>query len=118
MTTEIDAEMRLATYGTLAPGRANEDQLSMLTGEWSEGWVFGRLLEEGWGAEHGCPGIVLDPDGSRVDVHIFTSCDLPDHWARLDAFEGEGYRRARVTVHSNSGELEADIYELASADGR
>jgi hypothetical protein len=29
---------------------------------------------------------------------------LPDHWDRLDAFEGEHYRRELVTVHHPGGE--------------
>jgi hypothetical protein len=41
--------MRLATYGSLAPGRPNEGQLSDLTGRWLAGHVRGKLVEAGWG---------------------------------------------------------------------
>ncbi|MEM7300113.1 MAG: gamma-glutamylcyclotransferase family protein [Pseudomonadota bacterium] len=103
---------RLATYGTLAPGRVNHHQLSELDGSWSKGTVKGKLLSEGWGSDLGYPGIVLDPDGDPVDVFVFQSADLPDHWERLDAFEGDGYRRVPVTVQTNEGDVEAQMYVL------
>lgn len=114
---DLTAEMRLATYGTLAPGRVNHHQLAELSGTWRKGIVRGRLLEEGWGAAHGCPGIVLDPEGPEVEVHIFESSDLPAHWARLDAFEGPGYRRVEVAARTQDGaqdgSLAVSLYELA-----
>ncbi|MEM1384775.1 MAG: molybdenum cofactor guanylyltransferase MobA [Pseudomonadota bacterium] len=107
------AEKRLAVYGTLAPGQVNHHQLAGLSGQWLAGTVRGRLLEGGWGAAHGCPGIVLDTQGEEVAVQIFTSADLPAHWSRLDAFEGPGYRRRVARVMTAAGEIDASIYELA-----
>ncbi len=104
---------RLAVYGTLAPGRPNHHQLSGLSGRWIDGTVCGQLLEEGWGAEVGYPGIVLALDGATVDVQVFESSDLPDHWTRLDEFEGSGYRRTVTTVSTAEGDLLASIYVLA-----
>ena len=109
----MGAETRLAVYGTLAPGRANHHQLGGLEGEWRPGRVRGRLYAEGWGAALGYPGLVLDPEGAEVEVQLFESADLPAHWARLDAFEGEGYRRVAIRVQTPEGELEAFIYALA-----
>jgi len=103
---------RLATYGTLAPGRSNHGQLSALSGTWEMGTVKGRLMDEGWGAEEGYPGLVLDPDGDDVPVHLFSSDDLPDHRDRLDAFEGAGYTRRTVKVDVNGDLLEAELYTL------
>ena len=80
------ADTRLATYGTLAPGRVNHDQLADLIGYWRQGTVRGRLVEAGWGAKLGYPGLILDPSGHVIDVHIFESPELPNHWPRLDAF--------------------------------
>ncbi len=111
--TSLGPDGRLAVYGTLAPGRPNHDQLSGLSGRWIEGTVRGRLLQEGWGAEVGYPGIVLDLEGSTVGVQLFESPDLPDHWAALDAFEGSGYRRSVTTVSTADGDLPASIYVLA-----
>ncbi len=106
------AEHRLVTYGTLAPGQVNHGQLAALDGTWSTGTVRGRLLKEGWGAAHDCPGIVLG-DGEDIEVSIFESEDLPAHWPRLDAFEGDEYRRVRVQVTTGQGDVEGYIYALA-----
>jgi len=104
---------RLATYGSLAPGRPNAHELDGLDGSWSQGAVFGTLLEEGWGARLGYPGIILDPGGEPVPVHLFESADLPSHWARLDQFEGPGYRRVITNVRTRAGDVPASIYVLA-----
>ena len=107
------ADTRLATYGSLAPGRVHHDQLAMLRGEWSRGTVRGNLRNDGWGSALGFPGLVLDPAGTLVEVYRFESADLADHWARLDEFEGPGYRRAVARVSTEHGELDAWIYVLA-----
>lgn len=109
----FNIEHRLATYGTLAPGRPNHHQLDGLVGTWSRGTVHGRLLESGWGAAMGFPGMVLDSDGPAIEVHLFESADLPAHWARLDHFEGPGYRRSEVAVETDNGTVMAYLYLLA-----
>lgn len=108
-----EPQMRLATYGTLAPGRQNHGQLSDLPGRWVVGHVRGTLLEAGWGAELGYPGMILDPDGATIEVSVFESRELIHHWDRLDAFEGPGYRRVAVDVSTPEGVLPASIYVLA-----
>lgn len=110
----ITAAMRLATYGTLAPGRVNHHQLSSLSGHWFLGTVTGKLVEAGWGAELGFPGLDLDPAGDVIDVHVFESPELPDHWSRLDDFEGPGYRRVVTTVNCAGGNVEASIYVISA----
>jgi gamma-glutamylcyclotransferase (GGCT)/AIG2-like uncharacterized protein YtfP len=109
-------EERLATYGTLAPGRANHAQLSGLSGRWLSGHVRGTLLQAGWGAALGYPGLILDADGAEVEVQVFESPDLPAAWSRLDAFEGPGYRRVVTDVATEHGALAASIYVLAAPD--
>ncbi|MEM7463938.1 MAG: gamma-glutamylcyclotransferase [Pseudomonadota bacterium] len=109
----MSAHNRLATYGTLAPGRVNHHQVSELSGEWKQGVVRGQLVEEGWGADHGCPGIILDHSGDPVEVFIFESPDLPNHWARLDEFEGAEYSRTEVCVEMEDGTVDAFIYALS-----
>ena len=110
------ADHRLATYGSLAPGRVNHHQLDGLRGSWAQGYVHGRLVADGWGADLGYPALVLDPDGHAVDVYVFESVDLPDHWARLDTFEGSGYQRVQTTVHTPTGQVRAFIYASRPAD--
>jgi len=106
-------DTRLAVYGTLAPGRVNHHQISMLAGSWQRGTVKGNRFASGWGAALGFSGLILDPLGPSVDVDLFESMDLPDHWARLDEFEGSGYRRVVATVKTQQGERNAWIYVLA-----
>lgn len=107
------ADQRLATYGTLAPGRPNHAQLAGLSGRWLIGHVRGALVESGWGAALGYPGLILDADGASVEVQVFESPDLPGTWSRLDAFEGPGYRRVVTEVTTEHGALAASIYVLA-----
>ncbi len=112
--SNASADTRLATYGTLVPGRVNDHQLADLNGIWRQGTVLGRLVDAGWGAALGCPGLILDPSGRHIDVHVFESPELPAHWPRLDAFEGAGYRRVVTQVTTSDGDLGAWIYVLAS----
>ena len=107
-------DTRFATYGTLAPGRANHHRLGGLKGRWQQGTGRGRLVDAGWGAALGYPGLVLDPLGPVVEVYLFESSELPDHWSRLDEFEGTGYRRVVTQVRTADGELKAWIYVIAA----
>lgn len=111
MTTDPDTtDHRLATYGTLAPGRPNAHQLDGLDGSWSEGVVRGHLVERGWGAAMGYPAMILDESGPEIAVQVFHSADLPAHWERLDTFEGDGYARVAVLVTTPAGRVRAFIY--------
>ncbi len=103
----------LAVYGTLAPGRANHHQLAALAGWWTPGWVRGWLRAQGWAAAQGFPGLLPDAAGDRIAVQLFRSPDLPAHWARLDGFEGPGYRRTPIMVATADGDVAACIYALA-----
>jgi gamma-glutamylcyclotransferase (GGCT)/AIG2-like uncharacterized protein YtfP len=107
---------RLATYGSLSPGRPNHFQLAGLNGHWSRGLVYGGLLNAGWGAGLGYPALILDPNGSAIEVDVFESAELPAHWSRLDTFEGPGYQRLPTTVDTATGQLQAYIYALAAPD--
>lgn len=109
----VDPIARLAVYGTLQPGHPNHHQVADLVGHWIPGRVRGRLLAEGWGAALGFPALVLDPAGPWVEVQILQSEDLPQHWERLDGFEGDGYRRVVTTADTEHGPLDTRIYVLA-----
>jgi gamma-glutamylcyclotransferase (GGCT)/AIG2-like uncharacterized protein YtfP len=111
-------DTRLATYGTLAPGRPNHGQLTGLSGRWLVGHVRGSLVQAGWGADFGYPGLILDPRGPLVEVDVFESSALPQHWHRLDAFEGPGYRRVAIDVSTAEGVLPASIYVLTKTTRR
>jgi len=105
---------RLFVYGTLAPGRPNEHVLADVPGDWEPATVTGTLLQEGWGAAAGYPGIVLDGRDEEVKGFLFSSESLAEHWARLDEFEGEGYERVLATVKLKDGTaVDAYIYRLS-----
>ena len=107
------ATERLFVYGTLAPGRANHDVLEAIPGTWEAATIKGKLFQEGWGAQLGSPGIVPTEDGDVVQGFVFSSEHLTDQWARLDAFEGEGYDRVRVTVRvEGTRSVDAYVYAL------
>jgi gamma-glutamylcyclotransferase (GGCT)/AIG2-like uncharacterized protein YtfP len=100
----------LAVYGTLAPGRANAGVLEALRGSWSAGTVRGRRIAAGWGNAAGFPAVQLDEAGDVVEVAVFESADLPAHWARLDAFEGDEYERVIAPVAIGDRIVAACIY--------
>ncbi len=104
---------RLFVYGTLAPGRANHKVLESIPGSWEAATLKGTLLQEGWGAAMGCPGIVPTENGDEVEGFVLSSARLTDYWPMLDELEGEGYERVAVKVKANgTHELEAYVYAL------
>ncbi len=104
---------RLFVYGTLAPGQPNAHELADLRGTWQPAAVRGVLHAEGWGAALGYPALEPDERAGEVQGQVFTSADLPQHWARLDAFEGSGYVRVVVSAVLGDGtRVEAFVYAL------
>ncbi len=114
--TIFGASARLAVYGSLAPGESNHHVLADLTGEWFGGMVRGQLLQVGWASDLGYSALRWDPNGEDVPVKLFVSAHLRDHWDRLDAFEGDHYRRDLVTVHHPGREISvANVYVVQEA---
>ena len=108
---------RLFVYGTLQPGGPNETVLGDIGGEWTPATVRGRLVNGGWGAEIGFPGIVLDDDGDTVSGYVFSSTALAEHWEYLDRFEGDEYLRVTSeVVLQSTGSVTAHIYVLRLKD--
>lgn len=106
---------RLFVYGTLAPGRPNEHILSAVGGAWESASVRGTLYPEGWGAQMGYPGMVVNKDGSGEEIKgfLFSSNQLSAHWDHLDAFEGAGYERILIKAELEDGRrVEAFVYVL------
>jgi gamma-glutamylcyclotransferase (GGCT)/AIG2-like uncharacterized protein YtfP len=106
---------RFFVYGTLGPGRPNEHVLTAIGGFWKTATVTGTLRNEGWGAALGYPGIHLDENGSEVEGFLFVSENLSGHWAALDEFEGDAYKRVLAKVKLEDGSMvDAHIYTLRS----
>ncbi|MGG2140576.1 gamma-glutamylcyclotransferase family protein [Symbiopectobacterium sp. RP] len=70
------------------------------------------MLDAGWGAGMGYPGIVLDSTGNRVEGYLFYSARLAEHWDALDEFEGEEYARVPVDVTTKEGEIVTSFMAL------
>jgi gamma-glutamylcyclotransferase (GGCT)/AIG2-like uncharacterized protein YtfP len=111
-------DTRLAVYGSLAPGKSNHHLLAKYAGTWTRGRVRGDLVNAGWGAAGGFPGLVPRDDGPWVPVQVLESTALSSVWPALDAFEGDEYRRVLIPVHSDEPEAPvlfvANVYALAT----
>lgn len=99
----IDASQLLVVYGSLAPGELNHHVISDIPGTWTDAFVRGHLHPTGWGMTSGYPGLIPDAKGERHRVKLFRSSVLPDHWKRLDQFEGSDYRRVLIEVEDENG---------------
>jgi len=108
---------KLFVYGTLAPGKPNEHILAGKTGTWVQASVRGTLYQEGWGAALGYPGLILDEQAEKVTGLVFTSDELPESWAMLDEFEGDGYQRVLTSVEFTNGtKAQAYVYHIKKAN--
>ena len=109
---------QLFVYGTLAPGRPNEHVLAGVPGTWASATVHGKLVDGGWGAELGYPGIVPSQAGEFDEVvtgFVFSSSELQAHWHRLDEFEGSDYARVPIQATLEDGQVvNAQTYALKS----
>ena len=103
---------RLAVYGSLAPGAENHWVLSALHGVWTKGTVKGHRDAAGWGQTLGFPALVWDPNGDVIAVDLFHSPELPQHWDRIDEFEGDDYQRIFVPLQQGAQVVVANIYAL------
>lgn len=105
---------RLFVYGSLAPGRPNAHMLADVAGSWEPATLRGALVQEGWGATPGYPAIVPSESAGAVEGLVFASAHLPEHWQRLDEFEGDNYVRVLAPVRLQSGgTVEAYVYAAA-----
>lgn len=103
-----DPASRLVVYGTLRPGGPNHHLVADL-GTWEPATLQGTL-----GSWSGYPTFQPGPAG-RVPADLLTDPQLPQHHARLDAFEGAAYRRELVVVQAETGAVVAQCYVDASA---
>ena len=101
--------MTLFVYGTLMPNCPNAHVLEKIVGKFVPATVKGFLIDAGWSASMGYPGIRLDANGDTVHGFLFTSSNLINHWDYLDEFEGNEFVRTPVTVERYD-ELEVDTY--------
>ena len=109
--------LSLFVYGTLGPKRPNAHIMENIGGTWTQAYVYGSLKQEGWGADLGFPGIVLDQSENKVTGFVFFSENLAQHWQMLDDFEGAGYQRVAVKAHLHTGEVvDSFVYALKDSN--
>ncbi|KEI72949.1 hypothetical protein GV64_21485 [Endozoicomonas elysicola] len=103
---------RLFVYGTLAPGRENHHILDKVSGTWESASIKGFLLDKGWGASMGYPGIMPSDEGDEVKGWVLSSGELARYWTAIDEFEGREYRRVPVMVKLKEQSVEAFVYAI------
>lgn len=104
---------RVFIYGSLQPGGPNEHVLANVCGCWEAAVVKGRLVNAGWGASLGYPGLVLDDCEQEVHGQVLTSSELGTKWAELDQLEGDEYVRTKLSaILGNGDKVSAYAYVL------
>lgn len=104
---------RLFIYGSLQPGGPNEHVLQDVAGEWEPAVIKGSLVEEGWGASIGYPGLRVCNEGEDVNGYVLSSSSLNSMWDYLDEFEGKEYQRTTAMVTLSGGvQVQAHVYIL------
>jgi len=103
----------LFVYGTLMPNCPNGHVLEEIVGKFVPATIKGKLVDAGWSAGMGYPGINLDKPRDTIHGYLFYSSNLINHWDYLDEFEGEEFLRTAVTVERYD-EMDVDtfIYRL------
>ncbi len=107
---------KLFVYGSLQPQGPNAHVLAPVKGSWQPGFVEGDLVQIGWGASLGYPGLRLRAGGPQVPGSLLTSDLLTDHLTLLDEFEGAEYERVVAPISLRDGRIEnAFVYVLAGS---
>lgn len=97
---------RLAVYGSLRPGESNAHQMTGIKGTWRDGTVPGIVYQPTQYLE-----FIWEPQAPKVPVKVMFAPNLPDHFERLDEFEGVDYVRTWVPVTIDGVIHVCNIYE-------
>ena len=107
----------LFVYGTLMPNCPNGHILENIVGKFIPATVKGKLIDAGWSASMGYPGIKLNQNGDTVHGFLFYSDNLINHWDSLDEFEGAEFERVPVCVERyDEFEVDTFIYVLKASE--
>ena len=88
----------LFVYGTLMPNCPNAHILENIVGKFLPATVKGKLVDAGWSASMGYPGIRLEDGSDTIHGFLFYSDNLINHWDFLDEFEGEEFIRMPIKL--------------------
>ena len=107
----------LFVYGTLMPNCPNAYVLENIVGKFVPATVKGKLIDAGWSASMGYPGIRLEMGNDTIHGFLFYSDNLINHWDFLDEFEGAEFQRVPVTVERfDEFEVDSFIYVLKASE--
>lgn len=114
------AATKLAVYGSLGPGRKNEHVLRRIGGTWRAGFSIAGVREaRGWGAALGYPGAAWATGAAEIEVFVFESAALREHWGELDAFEGDEYARLLVALWRDGAPVDVGFaYTIRDSSAR
>ena len=73
----------LFVYGTLMPNCPNSYVLENIVGKFVPATVKGKLIDAGWSASMGYPGIRLEMGNDTIHGFLFYSDNLINHWKIL-----------------------------------
>ena len=94
------------------PNCPNGHVLEEIGGKFIPATVKGKLIDAGWSASMGYPGIRLDAGEDTIHGFLFYSANLINYWEYLDEFEGAEFERTPVLVERYD-ELEVDTFIYA-----
>ena len=107
----------LFVYGTLMPNCPNSYVLENIVGKFVPATVKGKLIDAGWSASMGYPGIRLEMGNDTIHGFLFYSDNLINHWDFLDEFEGAEFERVPVCVERfDEFEVDTFIYVLKASE--
>lgn len=109
------ADRRLCVYGRMRPGGPDAHVLAPFGGDWTRGDFPGFLQNGAVCSLDVCPGLAWAPDGPLNPGHILTSDQLPARWSDIDSSEGGNYVRLLTPVHTEAGDIVANVYVSADA---
>jgi gamma-glutamylcyclotransferase (GGCT)/AIG2-like uncharacterized protein YtfP len=92
--TERRHEIDVFVYGTLVPGGRYYDVVDRFVGAHRPATVRGHLYDTG----QGYPAATFADDAPELRGVVLTLTDAEAALAHLDRFEGDEYRRVRVTT--------------------
>ncbi len=128
----------LFVYGTLRPGESNYSQVAAIEGTWQPASISGYLFRAGQGGYQPYPGLLLPttdnnellhriednrialPNLQQITGSLLMAIDLKPFLTRLDAFEGDGYKRSVVTAnfgasYADNQVMQAYVYQATPA---
>jgi len=91
------------------PNCPNAFVLENIIGKFIPAIVKGKLIDAGWSASMGYPGIRLEMGNDTIHGFLFYSYNLINHWDYLDQFEGQEFVRTPI-IAQRYDEIEVETY--------